>query len=470
MRQNRRVTHAGAATAAATRVLAAAAVAGVGATTLGQILRIDIRRKWTTTLRLPALTGFCDEPSVTHGEAIRLFVHTERPAELSLHRMGEELADSAQRWDVPVTIQTGRYDHWSGFDWEPTLEIATGGFHPGVHVAVLTSDDGTTFRIPVIIKASEPVEVAVIACTNTWQAYNRFGGMSVYDDTATPRPLRWVKHAMHVTNVGFTVGDRRRIPALPLPFRRPNVALDKDLGGLGLDPVAHLSHLARGEWELLRFLEQERVEYGVFSDRDFAFDPVPTTAKLVIFNVHSEYWSEEMIGQLGAYVQRGGRVLFLSGNNMYRKVAFLADGLSLVDYKVSRSTMARLLGAAYSADGYVGYGGYRVFDPSHWVFRGLGVCRGQIFGSVPGEPTGASGFETDKVTGDSGAVTILAVGTNTEGPAFMVFKPSAGGGWIVNCGSVACAAWLNREPVLQGIVRNVIAEALRGGVGSTASA
>jgi len=68
---------------------------------------------------------------------------------------------------------------------------------------------------------------------------------------------------------------------------------------------------------------------------------------------------------------------------------------------------------------------------------------------------------TDKLTGDSGAVTVLAVGTNAEGPAFMVFKPSAGSdGWILNFGSVACAAWLNRDAVLQGIVRNAIAEAV----------
>jgi len=425
------------------------------------MLDIDIRRKWTTTLVLPALTGFCAEPSIMHGEPIRLYVHTERPAELRFLRLGEEQEDSDQRWDLPVTIQTGRYDHWTGFGWEPTLEIASDGFRPGLHVAVLSCDDGATFRIPVVIKVAEPVDVAVVSSTNTWQAYNRFGGLSVYSDTATPLPLRWTKHAMHVMNLAFTIGDRRRIPALPLPFRRPNLALDSDLAKLGQDPAAELSHLARGEWELLRYLEREHVAHGVFSDHDFAFDPFATTAKLVIFNVHSEYWSEEMIGQLVAYLGRGGRVLFLSGNNIYRKVAFLADGLSLVDYKVARPTMARLLGTAYSADGYVTYGGYKVFDPSHWMFRGLGVRRGQVFGSEPGLPTAASGFETDKVTGDSGAVTVLAVGTNAEGPAFMVFKPSAGSdGWILNFGSVACAAWLNRDAVLQGIVRNAIAEAV----------
>jgi len=461
MGQNRQVTRS---RAAAVRTLVAAGLAGVGASTLRQALSIDVRRRWTSTLELPALTGYCDRPSVSHGQPIRLYVHTELPAEVRLLRMGEELEDAGEKWGLPVTLQSGQYDHWSGFAWKPTLEIASGGLRPGLHVAVLSSDDGTTFRIPIVLKAAEPVQVAVVACTNTWQAYNRFGGLSVYSDTVTPLPLRWVKHAMHVMNLAFTVGDRRRLPALPLPFRRPNSALDGDLEQLGKAPAADLSHLGRGEWELLRFLEREHVNYGVFSDHDFAFDPLTTAAKLVIFNVHSEYWSEEMVGQLVAYLGRGGHVLFLSGNNIYRKVAFLAEGLSLVDYKVSRTTMARLLGAAYSADGYVEYGGYRVFDPSHWAFRGLGVRRGQVFGSTPGEPGGASGFETDKVTGDSGPVTILAVGTNAEGPAFMVFKPSeSGGGWILNCGSVACAAWLNRDPVLQGIVRNAVAEALHQG-------
>ncbi len=461
MGQNRRVTRSRSAITAAGKLAAVTALGGVGASTLRQVLSIDIRRRWKETLPLPALTGYCDRPSVISGEPIRLHVHNERPAEVRLLRMGVELEDAGEKWDLSPTVQSGRYDHWSGFDWEPSVEIASGGLRTGLYVAVLSSDDGTTFRIPVVLKPAEPVEVAVVSSTNTWQAYNRFGGLSVYSDTITPLPLRWVKRAMHVMHLALTVGDRRRIPALPLPFRRPNLALDGDLEQLGKDPVAELSHLGRGEWELLRFLEREHVGYGVFSDHDFAFDPMATAAKLVIFNVHSEYWSEEMIGQLVAYVARGGKVLFLSGNNIYRKVAFLADGLSLVDYKVSRSTMAGLLGTAYSADGYVTYGGYRVFDPSHWAFRGLGVRRGQVFGCEPGQPGGASGFETDKLHGDSGPVTVLAVGTNAEGPAFMVFKPAAvGGGWILNCGSVACAAWLNRDPVLQGIVRNAVTEAL----------
>lgn len=451
---------------AATKVTLAG-LAGVVVSSARQVVSIDLRRRWTTTLPLPTLTGFCAQPSIAHGEPIRLYVHNARPAHMRLLRLGEEQEDTGHRWELPTTVQTGDYDHWTGFAWEPTLEIASGDLRPGLYAVVLSCDDATTFRIPLVINAAVPVDVAVIACTNTWQAYNHFGGLSVYRDTATPRPLRWAKHAMHVAGLGFTIGDRRRVPALPLPLRRPNVALDDDLAKLGFDPVDELSHLARGEWELLRFLERERVDYGVFSDHDFAFDPFATNAKLVIFNVHSEYWSEEMIGRLNAYLGGGGRVLFLSGNNIYRKVAFLAEGLSLVDYKVSRSTMARLLGAAYSADGYVTYGGYRVDDPSHWVFRGLGLHQGQVFGSTPGQTTGASGFETDKVTGDSGPVTILAVGTNAEGPAFMVFKPTDGGGWIVNCGSVACAAWINRDPVVQGMVRNVIAEALHPSADST---
>jgi hypothetical protein len=69
----------------------------------------------------------------------------------------------------------------------------------------------------------------------------------------------------------------------------------------------------RWEWALLRFLEAHGVDYGVFSDKDLAFSETTRRADMMVFNTHSEYWSEEMIGRLGQYLRGGGKVAFLSG-------------------------------------------------------------------------------------------------------------------------------------------------------------
>jgi len=84
---------------------------------------------------------------------------------------------------------------------------------------------------------------------------------------------------------------------------------------------------------------------------------------------------------------------------------------------------------------------------------------------APGSPLaglGASGWETDKLHSTSGEVTVLAVGTNAEGPAFMVVKPTPGGGWLFNAGSVAFTPWIAADPVIDGLVGRIVALALGG--------
>src|SRR5690606_31819299 len=120
------------------------------------------------------------------------------------------------------------------------------------------------------------------------------------------------------------------------------------------------SHLAKALWPLLAKLEREGVDVGLFSDHDLAFDHRPTRADLVVFAPHSEYWSEEMIGRLVAYLHTSGKVAFLSGNNLYRRVRFFEGALGVVDQRVAAATVAPLLGVAYDAGGYESYGGYRI--------------------------------------------------------------------------------------------------------------
>ncbi len=74
---------------------------------------------------------------------------------------------------------------------------------------------------------------------------------------------------------------------------------------------------------------------------------------------------------------------------------------------------------------------------------------------------GASGYETDKITKESSDVEVLAIGKNREGPAYMVFRETAGGGWVFNSASVASAPWVNEDPVFAAIVRNLIDRALQ---------
>lgn len=434
-----------------------------------QVLCCYVLRRWSTSVRLPPLAAYVSEPSLAVGDTAEVCVHSTQPVAAKLLRLGASCVETGWRAELPAVIQSSRYHYWNGFAWQPNLSIDTSNLESGLYLLELThrGDAGASFRVPIVVKPAGQVDVAVICSTNTWQAYNHFGGLSNYFDRGTPRPLRWLKQVMTLLNVRVTLGDRRYVPAVPLPLARPNSELDEDLRDLEASPIESASHLARAEWALLRYLDRGGIGYGVFSDHDLAYDPWSTQAKLLLFNVHSEYWSEEMLGRLTSYLDGGGKAVFLSGNNIYRKVEFVAGAVVVRDFKTDRATVSRLMGASYNAWGYMQFAGYRVTNAGHWAFEGTGVSNGDSFAerqiTVPGgtpRMVGASGYETDKITGDSGDVDVLAIGKNSEGPAYMVFRETGRGGWLFNTGSVASAPWVNEDPVFAGLVRNLIHRAL----------
>jgi hypothetical protein len=395
------------------------------------------------------------------------FIHSTAPAEARLWRLDAGPSNEVRTFAVPPCLQPRRYDLWKGLDWRETLLIDTRGLASGVYVLDIrqTQSPHASYRIPIVLKPEEPVEIAVISSTNTWQAYNPFGGLSNYGDAVLPFPLNLFTWCCKIVNFRFTLGDQRHLPCIPLPYRRPLDVVNDDLANWDQSAIETPSHLIRAERSLLQFMAQGDSSYGVYSDWDVAFDVHISRAKLWIFHAHSEYWSDEMLGRITAFLERGGKVMFLSGNNLYRKVQFIDHGLMVYDFKVSKSDMSRLSGAAYDARGYLTYAGYKVADAGHWVFERANVQDGDIFGAainqagavIPG--AGASGYETDKIMQDSGHVQLLAIGTNAAGPAYMVFKEFPRGGWVFNCGSVAFAPWIDRDSVIRRMLENLISEA-----------
>jgi hypothetical protein len=445
-------------------LLIAGAVLAVAAV---QFFQIGLRRNWRGTVSAGPLAGYVRRISVRRGEPVEVCIHAEVPARAELFRLGASLERVDWSAEVPRSVQPLSYDFWQGYAWTPTVVIDSRQLSPGAYLLhlVATADRAVQYRLAFLVRPPSPVPVAVIASTNTWHAYNAFAGLSNYVDTATPQPLRLILKVAGHLNLSWRVGAKR-VPAVPLPLARPNAALDEDLAHIeGLD-TAPLSHLLRAEWALLRLLEANGVDYGVFSDDDLAFGETATRAGLIAFNTHSEYWSEEMIGRLGQYLRGGGKVAFFSGNNMYRKVEYQRNRLAVVDQMNDSSVVSQLIGSAYSDLGYHTYAGYRVISPEHWVFAGTNVVPGTRFGGtdaeVPGMPDqriGASGWETDKLTSWSDRFELLAMGENAEGPAAMVFGDTPAGGWVFNAASVSFTSLIGVDPVIDRLVLNLVADA-----------
>lgn len=417
-----------------------------------------VRRRWRTRVRLPDPVAYTDVPSFCCNTEIVLRIHSSKPVNIRFSRCGAAEFIPVHNMDTPASPQSRTMHRWQGFHWKASAVLPANTLAPGYYRIDIAHRDDVSRRwcMPLIVSHSTSESVVVVASTNTWNAYNDFGGLSNYRDRATPQPLKIIRTLLTYFNLRIRIGDRHWLLGVPLPERRPNAPIHRDL----VDHSSGASHLAREEAALIRFLEREGIAYTVISDRDFAYDLIATRTRLLIFNTHSEYWSEEMIGRLDEFIQRGISVAFLSGNNMYRKVQFLHMAISVIDRMTPSEQVVPLIGTYYDSSGFLTYDAYRVTDASHWCFEGVPVGEGSEFGQGNAKRPAASGYETDKIRQGDREFRVVAVGKNSEGPAFMVSRDLPGGGFVFTVGSVSFTPCLDDDRIIQKLVLNLVRRAL----------
>src|SRR5436190_345855 len=321
------------------RLLAIVALLGaVGAFAFGLIPIIAFHRhRLALPRRLRQITAFTGVESVGQGEALPIHHSSDIDVDARLYRLGLTLEDQRVTVALPRIVQPAVYSPYNGLEWPVTKTVDTSAIRSGYYYFYIvpagtlredevlrsgpSADREHSEILPFLVRPNKPAEVAVVASTNTWQAYNDFGGRSYYQDRITNRRYVALRSWLPVeTWAGY---------GSSYPYSRP-YALRDELRGVTNPNTAHDSHLMRAEWQIVSFLERHRIDYGVFSDRDFASDPLILQAKLIIFGVHTEYWSPEMIARLQDYVRGGGKVAFLSGNNIYREVQFEYRALQII--------------------------------------------------------------------------------------------------------------------------------------------
>ncbi len=432
----------------------AAVTAGI-TTTLW--IQYFILRRWRARVRLPDPVAYTDVPSYRCDKEIILRIHSSKPVRILFNRCGAREFSAVHTMEAQPSLQSRVMDRWLGFDWKPSAVLAPNTLAPGLYRIDIEhrEDPARKWSMLLIVKQAVPHAVVVVASTNTWNAYNDFGGLSNYADRATPQPLKAIRALMMYFDLRVRIGDKHWLTAVPLPERRPNRAIHADLIA---DP-RESSHLARGEAALIRFLETEGIAYTVVSDRDFGYELSAYQVRLIIFNTHSEYWSEEMLGRLNEFIDRGISVAFISGNNMYRKVQFLQTAISVIEWMTPPEQVVPLIGTYYDAYGYKTFDAYQVVDASHWCFEGIPVEEGSEFGHGNTSRRGASGWETDKIRTGTHGFRVVAVGKNSEGPAFMVCRDLQDS-FVFAVGSVSFTPCLDDDPVIRKLMCNLVRRAL----------
>ena len=263
------------------------------------------------------IEGYLNVTSAQPGETVNLYATTVAPTfTVEAYRMGWYQGLGARLvWTSPPIagkVQAGATlipaTNTYEARWDPSTSIVISEeWPPGVYLLKLVAATGQQRWVPLTVRedASTAAYVVVNAVT-TWQAYNRWGGCSLY---ACPGGR----------------GERSKMVSFDRPY-------DIVTGGSG-DFIGN-------ELPVVMRMEELGLDVSYITDVDIHQRPLLlTNHKAVITLGHDEYWSKTMVdGAFGAR-DAGVNLAFLGANAVFRQIRFEPSALGPDRHQVNyRST------------------------------------------------------------------------------------------------------------------------------------
>ncbi|HKJ81597.1 MAG TPA: Ig domain-containing protein, partial [Ignavibacteriaceae bacterium] len=376
--------------------------------------------------------GYANKFSVAQGDSITFYISSSSvDSTINIFQIRDK-AYYKTYYKRPLVVQyaSAHSDStfWYGCGWDSTLtlhideswnpgvyraEFGTYGVNPGTGSARNDSASGILFFIKDRNPGNTSKNLLLIA-TNTWQAYNDYGGKSLYDNIST---------------------DSAR--SYKVSFNRP---ANRPLGSLGS------ADFYKYEYKFINWASLNNIplEYASMYDLDrnskFLFannDSTQNLYKILLIVGHNEYWSIQERQQCEQFIDNGGKVIILSGNTCWWQVRFEDNGQTMVCYKDSaldrNANPDKLLvpdslittnwwkspvnnpensftGVNFKDGGYVnsgtklpkssGFGDYAALNTQFWVYDGICLKEGDEFGfddAIVGYETDGTPFHWDSL-------------------------------------------------------------------------
>jgi hypothetical protein len=257
--------------------------------------------------------------------------------------------------------------------WRTTSTVDTTGWVPGVYVFELRTRSGLEAHVPYVVRSrSAQGRLLLVAPVTTWQAYNDWGGYSLY--TAPP-------------------GDRR---GWAVSFDRPYPAPGSGQMLFGVVPVVLAA-------------ERAGLPLAYATNVDLHTDPgILRGAAGYVSMGHDEYWTPRVRRRVTTARDAGTNLAFLGANTAYWRirlsptthgparlvVGYRSDAhLDPAPAEASRTGLLRdapgrspgehrLTGMLYEC--FPVDAPYVVVSPRWWGFRGTGVRHGDAFAHLVG--------------------------------------------------------------------------------------
>ncbi len=321
----------------------------------------------------PSIQGFATDISVNVGDTVSFKIDTDSSAyHIDIYRLGYYGGDGARlvttiapSATLPQTQPACLFDttdHRNLVDcgnWGVSASWAVpSAAVSGIYLARPSRDDaghvGEASHIVFIVRNdASHSDILLQTSDTTWQAYNRYGGYSLYDGGS---------------------GSLDGAHAHAVSYNRPFTTRDA--------PTE--DWLFNAEYPMLRFLEQNGYDVSYFTDMDTdRHGSELLNHKVFISSGHDEYWSAGQRANVEAARDGGVNLAFFSGNESYWKTRWepSTDGSStpyrtLVSYKE---------GSAAGSEHYNCQGNYQCDpDPVQWTGLWREGCADQNPGSTDG--------------------------------------------------------------------------------------
>jgi methionine-rich copper-binding protein CopC len=260
------------------------------------------------------IQGFTTDISVDQGGTVSFKIDDTAvaPYQINIYRIGYYGGDGAALKATITSSQTLKVDQPAPIEDPTTGEIDAGNWSvtatwavpsnatSGVYDAVVQrTDTGGKFSILFVVRDDASTsQIMYQTADATWQAYNEWGGNSLYVGTGPG-------------------GGSQPGRAFAVSYNRP--VTDEDvLGGYG-----QTNYFWYGEYPLVRFMEENGydVTYSTDVDAD-RFGSLIQNHKVWIDAGHDEYWSGNERANLQAAANAGVDLMFLTGNEVYWKTEY----------------------------------------------------------------------------------------------------------------------------------------------------
>lgn len=337
------------------------------------------------------IEGFAEATSVNQGESVRIFVSTDSPGyHVEAYRMGYYGGRQGRLiWrsaNLPGSRQASAVidptTKMAEAKWRPSLTLDVNAtWPPGDYLIKLVADNGFQQFIPLAVRDdASHAPLLVMNAVTTWQAYNKWGGHSLYEGRSGP-------------GASFVPNQRSQVVSFDRPYVNDSGAGD----------------FLGNELPLVTLVESLGLDVTYWTNVDLHQRPqLLANHKAIVSLGHDEYWSLEMRQAVEHGRDGGVNVAFLGANALYRAIRLgpsdLGPNRREVNYRVARDDPlsgvdnsrvtvswrepplnrpeSTLVGTYYECNPVKA--DMVIADASAWMFAGTGLSSGDKLKNVVG--------------------------------------------------------------------------------------